>query len=45
VTVKFAAQAEKPKAPVGIAVFSGVGSGNRLLPAGLPPALEIRVSP
>jgi general secretion pathway protein D len=45
VMLKFAAQGEKPKAPVGVAVFSGVGTGNRLLPAALPAPLDIKVSP
>jgi general secretion pathway protein D len=44
-TVKFAAKAPQAEAPVRMAVFSGVGEGNKLLSVPLPPPLSIKVSP
>ena len=43
VTIKFAAIAEKPKAPVQVVTFSGVGAGNKSLPATLPAPFEVKV--
>jgi general secretion pathway protein D len=43
VTIKFAATAEKPNALVQVPVFSGVGVGNKLLPATLPGPLDIKI--
>ena len=45
VSVRFAATAEKPKAPIQVSVFSGVGQGNKLLPANVPPPLDIGIAP
>ena len=45
VSVRFAATAEKPKAPIQVSVFSGVGQGNKLLPANVPPPLDIVTAP
>ena len=43
VTIKFAAIAEKPKAPIQVVTFSGVGAGNKSLPATLPAPFEVKV--
>jgi general secretion pathway protein D len=45
VSVRFAATAERPKTPIQVSVFSGVGQGNKLLPANLPPPLDISIGP
>jgi general secretion pathway protein D len=44
ILVKFAATAA-PASPIQVTVFSGVGAGNKLLPANLPPPFELKMLP
>jgi general secretion pathway protein D len=45
VSIKFEATAAKVAAPIQVAVFSGVGAANNLLPSTLPEPLLVKISP